>query len=160
MRFSRKRPFFKHIFNVSITLIKTYIYVSKLISKSKPQFLFLLPFFRQFFWYKNYRKGEIILIGYARISTTDQNFNLQTDTLTKASCDKIFWDVAPAVRNSLDEALNSLRGRWWYVNCMEARPTGTVISVALGAYSNDPFHTVRSEDLTQPERNISFRYSI
>jgi len=54
-----------------------------------------------------------MLIGYARISTTDQILDMQTDALTKAGCDKIFKDVASGAkidRNGLDEALNSLRG--------------------------------------------------
>jgi len=52
-----------------------------------------------------------MLIGFARISTTDQNLDLQTDALTQAGCDKIFNDVAsgPKIdRAGLDEALNSL----------------------------------------------------
>ena len=54
-----------------------------------------------------------MLIGYSRVSTTDQNLDLQTDALTKAGCDKIFKDIASGSktdRNGLDEALNSLRG--------------------------------------------------
>jgi DNA invertase Pin-like site-specific DNA recombinase len=53
-----------------------------------------------------------ILIGYARVSTTDQTLNLQTDALEKAGCQKIFTDVisgAKAERKGLDEALNYLR---------------------------------------------------
>jgi DNA invertase Pin-like site-specific DNA recombinase len=35
-----------------------------------------------------------MLIGYARVSTPDQNINLQKDALLKARCEKIFEDIA------------------------------------------------------------------
>jgi DNA invertase Pin-like site-specific DNA recombinase len=53
-----------------------------------------------------------MLIGYARISTHDQNLELQQDALAKASCEKIFTDIASggtADRNGLNEALAHLR---------------------------------------------------
>ena len=31
-----------------------------------------------------------MLVGYARVSTQDQNLDLQKDELTKAGCEKIF----------------------------------------------------------------------
>lgn len=51
-------------------------------------------------------------IGYARVSTTDQNLNSQTDALTLAGCTKIFADKISgklAKRPQLDAALEYLR---------------------------------------------------
>jgi DNA invertase Pin-like site-specific DNA recombinase len=53
-----------------------------------------------------------MLIGYARISTLDQNLNLQNDALKKAGCDKIYSDTlsgANASRPGLDECLDYAR---------------------------------------------------
>jgi DNA invertase Pin-like site-specific DNA recombinase len=38
-------------------------------------------------------------IGYARISTVDQNLELQTDALEKSGCEKIFTDQASGARD-------------------------------------------------------------
>lgn len=53
-----------------------------------------------------------MLVGYARVSTQDQNLELQNDALTKAGCDRIFKEVIGGVRperTGLQEALNILR---------------------------------------------------
>jgi DNA invertase Pin-like site-specific DNA recombinase len=53
-----------------------------------------------------------MLIGYARISTTDQTLDLQRDALEKAGCDQIFTDKVSgtkAERKGLTEALSHLR---------------------------------------------------
>lgn len=51
-------------------------------------------------------------IGYARVSTEDQNLELQHQALEKAGCERIFIDKvsgARAKRPGLDEALSHLR---------------------------------------------------
>jgi DNA invertase Pin-like site-specific DNA recombinase len=53
-----------------------------------------------------------MLIGYARISTAEQNFELQIDALEAAKCKKIFKDTAGGAkkdRKILQEALEYLR---------------------------------------------------
>jgi DNA invertase Pin-like site-specific DNA recombinase len=53
-----------------------------------------------------------MLIGYARVSTTDQTLDLQEDALEKGGCSRIFTDTASgakAERTGLDEALSHLR---------------------------------------------------
>lgn len=54
-----------------------------------------------------------MLVGYARVSTQDQNLELQNDALTKAGCERIFTEVvggSRTERTGLQEALNILRG--------------------------------------------------
>jgi predicted site-specific integrase-resolvase len=60
--------------------------------------------------------GEItskpMLIGYARVSTVDQNLALQRDALTEAGCEKIFTEQmsgAVADRPALHDALEFAR---------------------------------------------------
>ena len=52
-------------------------------------------------------------IGYARVSTTDQNSQLQVEALTAAACDKVFEEQASAAagqtRDQLDAALEFVR---------------------------------------------------
>ena len=53
-----------------------------------------------------------MLIGYARVSTQDQNLDLQSEALTKAGCEKIFNDKisgSRAERPGLAKALEMLR---------------------------------------------------
>jgi len=53
-----------------------------------------------------------MLIGYARVSTQDQNLDLQTDALTKAGCKKLFQEKmsgSRAARPEFSKALEALR---------------------------------------------------
>ena len=53
-----------------------------------------------------------MLIGYARVSTTEQTLDLQRDALKSAGCDRIFTDTASGStteRKGLDQALSQLR---------------------------------------------------
>jgi len=38
-----------------------------------------------------------MLVGYARVSTQDQNLDLQIDALKKAGCEKIFTDKRASI---------------------------------------------------------------
>jgi len=62
---------------------------------------------------KKKRAGaKALLIGYARVSTEDQNLELQLGALKKAGCTKVFTDKksgAGADRTGLKEALSHLR---------------------------------------------------
>jgi DNA invertase Pin-like site-specific DNA recombinase len=51
-------------------------------------------------------------IGYARVSTKDQSFDLQTDAMKKAGCRKIYKEVITGARTQskvLDEVMATLR---------------------------------------------------
>ena len=52
-----------------------------------------------------------MLIGYARVSTEDQNLDLQMHALNDAKCDRIFSEKrsSPKIRQGLEDALSHLR---------------------------------------------------
>jgi DNA invertase Pin-like site-specific DNA recombinase len=53
-----------------------------------------------------------MLIGYARVSTKDQDLSLQLDELKKTGCERVFEDVASGTRDErpgLDAALEFIR---------------------------------------------------
>jgi DNA invertase Pin-like site-specific DNA recombinase len=53
-----------------------------------------------------------MLVGYARVSTTDQNLDLQTDALQAAGCERLYTDTvsgAKVDRPGLTATLNTCR---------------------------------------------------
>ena len=53
-----------------------------------------------------------MLIGYARVSTVDQNLDLQKEALKQAGCAKIYEDTMSGLRANrpgLDQAVEQLR---------------------------------------------------
>ena len=62
-----------------------------------------------------------MLIGYARVSTGDQNLDLQKNALIRAECELVFEDTASGKnsrRPGLKRALRRLRPVmcWWFGN--------------------------------------------
>lgn len=57
-------------------------------------------------------RDKLMLIGYARISTSEQSMDLQIDALKNAGCEKVFTDTvsgSKSRRPGLDEALRFVR---------------------------------------------------
>ena len=51
-------------------------------------------------------------VGYARVSTKNQNLDLQIDALNKSGCKKIYQDIASGARTErpgLNEMINNIR---------------------------------------------------
>lgn len=58
------------------------------------------------------KDGEIMIFGYARVSTQDQNLELQIDALTKYGCERIFQEKMTGTRKDrpqLEEMFKLLR---------------------------------------------------
>ncbi len=49
-----------------------------------------------------------MLIGYARVSTDDQNLNLQKDALLEAGCERIFEDRLSGAKSELPSLSETL----------------------------------------------------
>ena len=60
---------------------------------------------------ENKQKGIMARIGYARVSTTGQNLDMQIAALEKSNCDRIFVEKVSGVkeRRELQAALKYMR---------------------------------------------------
>jgi DNA invertase Pin-like site-specific DNA recombinase len=67
----------------------------------------------------SFESGGCMLIGYMRVSTADQNLDLQRDALSSAGCEKIFEDVGSG-------ALDSRKG---LAECIEYARSGDTLVV-------------------------------
>src|SRR4051794_37071703 len=88
-----------------------------------------------------------MLIGYARVSTTDQTLALQQDALAKAGCEKIFTDTISGSlleRPGLAEATNF------------ARSGDTLVVWRLDRLGRNLRHLIDTVN-TLKERGIQFR---
>jgi DNA invertase Pin-like site-specific DNA recombinase len=59
-----------------------------------------------------YNRGFIMLVGYARVSTVDQNLDLQLSALKEVGCEKLYQDQISGTKTNrpgLDMALEVLR---------------------------------------------------
>jgi len=65
------------------------------------------------FWFsiKKFQSMSVQVVGYARVSTKEQDLSLQLDALTKHGCDRVFTDKLSAAkqRQGLADALDYLR---------------------------------------------------
>src|SRR6266581_364917 len=71
-----------------------------------------LPFSKPLHYSMAFETIRTMLVGYARVSTSDQTLNLQNDALEKIGCTKIFTDVVSGVkeeRKGLQEAIEYVR---------------------------------------------------
>ena len=98
-------------------------------------------------------------IGYARVSTRDQNLDLQVDALEAAGCERVYRDVASGAktaRPALDELLGQLRAGdvlvIWRLDRMGrslkhlVELVGSLIERKVGLLSlNDPIDTTSAQ---------------
>ena len=110
------------------------------------------------------RKKQGMKIGYARVSTADQNLNLQLDALKKIRCEKIYQEKvsgARFARPELDEMMKNVRSGdiivVWKLDRLGrslkhlVELVGTLMEKEVGLQSlNDPI------DTTTPQGRLTF----
>jgi DNA invertase Pin-like site-specific DNA recombinase len=72
----------------------------------------LYPETRVLIWFRGVIKGMNVLVGYARVSTLDQNPQLQIDALKQAGCERLYVEKASGAhrdRPELKAALDYMR---------------------------------------------------
>ena len=81
----------------------------------------------------SWRRHSNVLIGYARVSTTEQHLDLQTDALTRAGCELFFTDTLSGEkteRAGLAQALSHLRRDdtlvVWKLDCLGRTTKGLI----------------------------------
>lgn len=91
------------------------------------------------------RSGD--LIGYARVSTWDQNADLQVDALTEAGCSRVFTDSASGTRTDRPQ----------FMACLDYARTGdTIVVWRLDRLGRSLRHLVETVSGFE-ERGIGFR---
>ena len=56
----------------------------------------------------SFKKDTPMLVGYARVSTQEQNLDLQIHALEKAGCEKIYTEKASGAKRDRPELINVL----------------------------------------------------
>jgi DNA invertase Pin-like site-specific DNA recombinase len=88
-----------------------------------------------------------MLVGYARVSTTDQNLDLQKDALHAAGCERLFTDTASGAKAERPGLAQALR---------ECRPGDTLVVWKLDRLGRSLPHLVETvRELL--EREVGFR---
>ena len=94
------------------------------------------------------KKGAVsMLVGYARVSTTDQNLDLQKDALQAAGCERLFTDTASGAKSERPGLAQALK---------ECRPGDTLVVWKLDRLGRSLPHLVETvRDLVA--RGVGFK---
>lgn len=99
---------------------------------------------------KNLVQNDLMKIGYARVSTEEQNHDLQIEALTEAGCDRIITDQA-------QRGVKAAETRAGFSEAMELLDEGGLLSVwkldRVGRSIADPIHLLKLFG----DRGIEFR---